>query len=317
MKKRSITYYLLILLPALLSATGGYAQTAVEAKVDARQIMVGDQLRLFIEAKPAKGERLVWAAFPDTFNNLEIVEKGKIDTLQDNGLTTYKQRLLITGWDSGMFTIPVFTFTSVPQGAQPYTITTDSFAVMVQTVPVDTTQPFKPIVDIMSVKMSWRDYIWYIVGGIIAIALIVFLVYYFRKNKKTAIPVPSTPKYVETPYEKALRLLNELEQKQLWQQGNIKEYYTELTDVLREFIEERFRTQAMELTTDELLVVVRKHKDMMRHHDALRTVLQTADMAKFAKAEPLPQEHVDSMELTRQFVQATVPVVVTENPAKP
>lgn len=313
MRNSNRTYYIITLLLAMLPVVNAVAQSAVTAKIDARQITVGDQVRLFIEAKPAKNERLIWAVMPDTFNNLEIVEKGKIDTVQQDGLTLYKQRLLITGWDSGMFTIPSFTFTSVPQNGQAYTIVTDSFALIVNTVAVDTTQAFKPIADIIAVKMTWRDYIWYIIGAVVAIVLICFIVYYFRKNKKTAIPVAAPPVYVETVNEKAIRLLNELEQKQLWQQGQVKDYYTELTDILRNYIEERFRTQAMELTTDELLAIVRKHKEMMRHHEALRTILQTADMAKFAKAEPLPQEHVDAMELTRQFVQKTPPAVVTEN----
>lgn len=312
MKSKFSTYILIVLL-VVSSAFRLAAQTTVDVKLDTRQVTIGDQARLFIEAKPAKGEKLVWAVMPDTFNSLEIVEKGKIDTLQENGITTYKQRLLVTGWDSGMFTIPAFTFTSVPASGQPYNVFTDSFALMVQTVSVDTTQPFKPIADIIAVKLTWRDYIWYIVGGIVAIALIAFLIYYFRKNKKNVAPVVEPPAYVETANEKALRLLNELEQKQLWQQGQIKQYYTELTDILRMYVEERFRTQAMELTTDELLAVVRKHKEMMRHHETLRTILQTADMAKFAKAEPTPQEHVDAMELTKQFVQNTPQVVVTEN----
>lgn len=316
MRKNNRTYYILITLLALLPALRSAAQPSISSKIDTRQVTVGDQVRLFIEATPAKNERLIWATFPDTFNSLEIVEKGKIDTVKQGEIITYKQRLLITGWDSGMFTIPAFAFTSVPQGAQPYTIHTDSFALIVQTVAVDTTQAFKPIADIIAVKMSWRDYIWYIVGALVAIALTVFLINYFRKNKKVAAPAPPPPAYVETVNEKALRLLNELEQKQLWQNGQIKEYYSELTDVLRNYIEERFRTQALELTTDEMLAVVRKHKEMMRHHDALRTILQTADMAKFARAEPLPQEHVDTMELTRQFVKETPVVVITENTTK-
>jgi len=313
MKKINSTYRVLIFILALLPGVQAMAQPQVSAKVDARQITVGDQVRMFIEAKPDKNERLIWAAIPDTFNNLEVVEKGKIDTTTTDGITTYKQRLLITGWDSGMFTIPAFEFTSAPKTGQPYNVTTDSFAIIVQTVPVDTTQPFRPIVDIMEVKTTWRDYIWYILGGLLAIGLIAFVIYYFRKNKKTDIPKQAPPKYVETPNEKALRMLAELEQKQLWQNDHVKQYYTELTDILRIYIEERFNTSAMELTSDELLLVIRKHKEMMRHHEALSTVLRTADMAKFAKAQPLPQEHTDAFDFTQQFVKDTKPAVVTEN----
>lgn len=310
MRVNKATYQIVFILLALLQASNALAQPEITAKIDARKLVVGDQLRYFIEAKPDKNERLIWAVIPDTFNNLEVVEKGKIDTLNKDGITTYKQRLLITGWDSGMFVIPAFEFTSAPTQGNPYKVATDSFTIMVQTVPVDTTQPFKPIADILEVKTTWRDYIWYV---LLAIGLIVFLIYYFRKNKATKAPVAAPPKHVETPNEKALRMLGELEQKELWQNDHVKQYYTELTDILRVYITERFRTPTMELTTDELLLVARRNKDMTRHIEALSTILQTADMAKFAKAQPLPQEHVDAFELTKQFVQATRPVV-TQNP---
>lgn len=307
MQKQNITYRLTIVLIALFVCLNSYAQPEISAKIDARQITIGDQIRYFIEVKPEKGEQLVWAPIPDTFNNLEVVEKGKIDTLTQNGTTIYKQKLLITGWDSGMYAIPAFEFTSVPKNGAPYKISTDSFTLLVQTIPVDTTKAFKPIADIVAVKTTWKDYIWYILGGLLAIGLIIFIIYYFRKNKANKAPVVAPPKHVESPHEKAMRLLNELEQKELWQQDKEKQYYTELTDILREYIEERFNTSAMELTSDELLSVVRKNKDMMRHYDALAMVLSTADMAKFAKAKPLPQEHTEAFEHTKQFVISTKP----------
>ncbi len=316
MNRIKSTYYFLLAILALMPCGVAFAQPEIKTQIDARQIVVGDQLRLFIEAKADKDEKLVWATIPDTFNSLEVVEKGKIDTSTQNGTTIYKQRLLITGWDSGMFVIPSFTFTSVPNGGNPYTIGSDSFTIMVQTVPVDTTKPFKPIVDIMEVKTTWRDYIWYILGGLLALGLIAFIIYYFRKNKGMKPPPAQPVQHIETPNEKALRLLLELEQKQLWQRDQVKQYYTELTDILRTYIEERFKTPAMELTTDELLLVAKRHRDMLKHYEALAMILQTADMAKFAKAQPLPQEHTDAFDHTRQFVMATKPPVVTENQAK-
>ncbi len=316
MNRIKSTYHFLLVVVAMMPCLPSFAQPEIKAQIDARQIVVGDQLRMFIEAKTGKGERLVWATIPDTFNSLEVVEKGKIDTTKQNGTTIYKQRLLITGWDSGMFVIPAFTFTSVPQTGQPYNIVTDSFTLIVQTVPVDTTKPFKPIADIMEVKTTWRDYIWYIVGGLLALGLIAFVVYYFMRNKGVKVPPPPPIQHIETPGEKALRLLFELEQRQLWQRDQVKQYYTELTDILRVYIEERFNTPAMELTTDELLLVAKRHRDMLRHYEDLAMILQTADMAKFAKAQPLPQEHTDAFDNTKKFIEGTKPPVVTENPAK-
>lgn len=284
---------------------------SLKARTDAVQITVGDQVKFFIEAQhdPQKSS-IQWATIPDTFNTLEIVERGKIDTNTNGNLVIYKQRLLITGFDSGLFKIPAFAFTIVPKNGTPYTLHTDSFQILVQTVPVDTTQPFKGIKDIIVVKRSWQDYIWLIVGVVLLVALVAIVILYFRKNKKMEIVV--TPKKpVETPDARALRLFDELQQQQLWQSNRIKEYYVRLTDILRSYIEERFHTPAMELTTDELLQKARQHPEMRPQYDRLVTILSTADLAKFAKAQPLPQEHTIAMDLSKDFVIQTKPQTPT------
>lgn len=285
-------------------------EAQVRAKIDATQITVGDQARLFIEATHnAKQSRIEWQ-IPDSFGKLEVVEKGKIDTTKQGDLVTYKQRLLITGFDSGMFTVPPIVFPVIPNNGTAYTIQTDPFPLLVQTVAVDTTKPFKPIKGIMLIKNTWLDYLLYIIGAIVFIVLLVTVILYFIRNKKTKPPVVVPQGPVETLQEKTLRLLNELDQKQLWQKGAIKEYYIELTDILRNYIEVRFRTPALELTTDEILDSARRHKEMAKHTEMLGKILYTADLAKFAKAQPLPQEHIDTMEYAKRFIEATKPVIV-------
>lgn len=312
MKKNILTYHVLLLL--LLACSTAIAQDEkVGARIDAAQITVGDQARLFVEARhnPATS-KLQWAVIPDTFNGLEIVEKGKIDTIKNGSVVTYKQRLLITGFDSGMHTVPPFIFTILPASGTPLTLQTDSFPMLVQTVAVDTTKGFKDIKGIMQVKSTWLDYLGYIIGGFILIVLIVVVVIYFLRNKKTAMPVVVQQAPKETPNEKAIRLLNALEQQQLWQNNQPKEYHTQLVDTLRVYIEERFGVNVMELTSDEILQKVALNKEMTAHRMLLSNIFYIADLAKFAKAQPTPQEHMSAMDYAKQFVEATKPVVVVE-----
>ncbi len=313
MKKQALKNFGLLLLLFMAVCTV-QAQTTVNAKLDANHIMVGDQIRMFIEAQhnPKEG-RLQWAVLPDTFNKLEIVEKGKIDTVQNGNLVTYKQRLLVTGFDSGVFVIPQFTFPVIPDNGTPYTIQTDSFPVLVQTVAVDTTKPFRGIKEIMQVKSTWLDYIWYIIGGLLFIGLALFVFFYFIRNKKTAAPPPPPAVPVKTLQEQALEMLAKLEQKQLWQNGQVKEYYSELTDIVRSYIEARYDVPTLELTTDEILDNVQRHGELSRHKELLASILYPADLAKFAKAEPLPHEHAAAMEHAIQFINVTKPVI-TETP---
>jgi hypothetical protein len=298
-----------------LSAVGvslAQGDARVTARMDATQVTVGDQARMFIEVqnKPSAG-RLQWATIPDSFNNLEIVEKGKIDTLTNGDVVTYKQRLLITGFDSGLFKIPAFVFSVIPNQGTSYTIQTDSFGLLVQTVAVDTTKGFKGIKGVMYVKYNWLDYIWYIVAGIVLLALVIGLTIYFVKKRKNR-PVPQGP--VESLQEYTLRMLGELDSKQLWQKKQVKEYYVQLTDIVRNYIEQRFNTQAMEITTDELLDKVQLHRELLQYYGILADILHTADLAKFAKAQPLQQEHTEAMAKAKQFVDTSRPVIITEPP---
>lgn len=299
----------------LTAATASAQQSTVTAKLDASKITVGDQARVFIEViHSSKSGKLQWAAIPDTFNNLEVVEKGKIDTTTQGSMLVLRQRLLVTGFDSGMFVIPRFQFSVIPNGGQAYLIQTDSLLLLVQTVAVDTTKGFVGIKGIMEVKSSWTDYLVWIIGGMLLAALAVFVTWYFVKNKKVPAPVIEPKGPVETLQERYTRLLNELDARKLWHNGtadSIKLYYTELTDLVRVYIEERFQTAVLELTTDEILYKVRTHKEMNSQHDILASILYTADLAKFARAQPTPAEHMQALENAKQFVNNTKPVVTT------
>lgn len=283
-----------------------HAQTTVNTQYDAKQIMVGDQLRMFITVNKDANDQLQWASIPDTFNSLEVVERGKIDTIKGDGNTIkYKQKLLITGFDSGAFTIPQFQFAVKPASGDTRILTTDSLSLLVQTVAVDTTKPFKEIKEIREPKYTWLDYKEYIFGGGAALLVIALIIAYILMRKKKGPIIPKKPN--ETPYERAMRLLAELEAQQLWQNDKVKEYYVELTDILRNYIEEQFDMAALELTSDELLASMRQERILKVNRKLIKPVLQTADLAKFAKAKPLPQEHIDAMENTKAFVIATQP----------
>lgn len=289
----------------------GQGDARVGARIDARQITVGDQARIFLEAQcNTATTRLQWTTIPDTFNHLEIVERGKIDTSLQGNVTTYRQRLLVTGFDSGVFKIPAFVFPVIPNSGTPYTIQTDSFMLLVQTVPVDTTKAFKPIKNIIFVSTTWKDYLVYILGSIVFLLLVGFVVVYFIRNKRAQGAKPKGP--AESLQDYTLRLLSDLNVRQLWQKKQVKQYYVELTDILRNYIEHRFQTQVLELTTDEILAKAQAMPDMQPYHDQLAYILQMADLAKFAKAEPLPQEHTEAMEQARRFVDSSRPVIVAE-----
>lgn len=140
----------------------------------------------------------------------------------------------------------------------------------------------------------------------LALFLICVIAYIVKRirAKKSLIPFkkeePKLP-----PHEQAIKELDEIKQQKLWQQGRSKEYYTLITDTLRKYIEDRFGISAMEMTSGEILDLIRKNSEAQSVYDNLRQILQLADFVKFAKMNPLPDENDLSMMNAYLFVNQT------------
>lgn len=285
----------------LTSPTLSFAQKPISVHTTPRKILIGDQINLWLEYQQAgsKLPTIQWVKLPDSLNGMVWVEKGKTDTIQTKDSIILKQKLVLTSFDSGSYYIP-----SLPYSVSGKSFRTDSLLVQVQSLNVDTTKAFKPIKGVRDLPISWLDYWKQFLLGIAILALFVFLIIYFirkRRNKKAESPkVPP-----EKAHERALRLLAELEKRQLWQSGEIKAYYDNLSQIIREYLENRFHMSALEKTTDELLRTTHKMADLKPFRKQLRMILQTADLAKFARANPLPEEHEACIKAVEEIVIKT------------
>jgi len=303
--------YFLFLFPALLAAGTALAQPTAHVYLETDHITIGQQVNLVLEVRTAANGQVGWMTFPDTLKTIEIVDAGKIDTIKQRDSILYRQKLLITSFDAGKATIPALAFTITGTGPAD-TILSKPAVLNVSTVAVDTTQPFKPIKDIELVEASsgYTQFVdnlknnWKLYTGILLLAgLIISAIIYFLKNKKTKAPENKLPP--EKPHEKAQRLLNELVAAKLWEQGRIKEYYSALSDIIRNYLEERYGVAAMEQTTDELLVLAKNNREVKKVRQELKKILRTADLAKFAKANPLPEEHISCMDAAYEVIKRT------------
>lgn len=280
-----------------------YAQgVRVKAIVDTSKIIIGDAMQLTVSAEydPTKFQ-VQLPSIPDTFNHFEIIEKAKIDTSEGRDLRVLSKKIMVSNYDSGIWIIPKFSFEVKPlQGATPFTLFSDSMSIYVNTVAVDTAKPFKPIFGIREAKMPLQQIIMYIVGGIALVAIVLFLLYYIiKKNREKNKQKPVEPEVILLPHEKALRAFDALELKKLWQQGQEKEYHTELTDIIRLYLEEQFSMDCFEKTSSEIISQVKRIKALSTSRQQLRQLFETADMVKFAKSKPTAEQHIDSAELAR------------------
>lgn len=296
----------LLVAASLLQAQAQTPQ--VSAKIDSPDILIGQRFHLTLEVQSHPGDAQVsWTVIPDTFNHIQVLQRDKMDTLTQARETIFSQKITLTSFDSGLWKIPGFLFRVIQKNDSPAVYTsTDSLFVSVNTVPVDTTQPFKPIKAIRNVPFDIRDYLLYILIGLGAAILAVILVLYLVKRKKPQKPPPPPPPR-EKPYDTALKALEKLESEKLWQQDQVKLYYVLLTDILRTYLEDQFGITAPEQTTDELMLSIKKVTVVSQQKDQLESILNTADLVKFAKMQPVASDHEDCMKKALEILEWTRP----------
>lgn len=299
----------LILFAILGYGLGSQAQVQVSARTDTNRIRIGEQVKLILSATvPDKGAgNVVFPQLPDSFTHWEVVSRTGFDTSAANGNKVLQQTLVLTSFDSGSWNLPALKFDVLSNGAVTDSAFTDSLLIDVGTVEVDTTKAFKPIKAVRSVPWSFWDYWLYFAIGISVILIGIGLFVYFRSRPKKEVLKPTAP--AVPPYEVALLALRQLKEEKLWQQGDVKQYYTRITDILRAYFEQQFNIPALEQTSEELLQHIKPVTILNQQRDRLRDLLTIADLAKFAKLTPTPEEHERALSQAFEIVEWTKPAV--------
>ncbi|MGZ3873043.1 MAG: BatD family protein [Mucilaginibacter sp.] len=302
-------FYNFLVLTLVLScfALNAAAQTTtVEATLDQPTIRIGDQTRLhLIVHQPAK-EKVNFPKLGDTISAKLQIVNSKTDTVFDQNnrnSITVTQSYTLTSFDQGTYTIPSYAF-----GSAGGVLKSNELTLMVQTVQVDTTKAIYDIKQPLAVSytfLDWlRDHWGWVVLALVAILAVIGLIWYFKKRPKVEIQVkeikPEVPAYVI-----ALEKLHQLRDKKLWQQDAVKEYHSELSDIIREYLEKRYVIKTHEKTTDEIFASLKYMDIANEYRSKLSQVLVLADLVKFAKEKPLPVDNELSMENALSFVQKT------------
>lgn len=276
--------YLLIL---LLSTAVFAQQKQVVTSIDTIKNKIGAEFKLAIKTTVDTSSKVI---FPNlkNFGALEVIQSYPIDTVKMDGRYELIKKYGLTQFDSGRYVVPSI---KIFINSKPFF--TDSLLVEVANVQVDTLkQKMFDIKDIAPADNPIGD--WW--KHLLIIALIVgagaFIYWFIKKRQEKKI----LEEIYRTPIEKATSLLDTLEKKELWQKGEVKAYYSELTDIARNYIEEAIEIPAMESTTSELIQGLRaasvKKKMTLSQEiiENLERVLKQADLVKFAKSKPLDFE---------------------------
>ena len=287
-------------------------EISVKATLEPNEILIGQQSTYKLELIQPATEKVSWPQFSDTLaTNVQILEKLKTDTAKiSDGRISISTEYLVSSYDSGFYYVPEFLFETATEK-----VTSNPVGLTVNTVQVnEQTDDINAEKNIMFAPFSWIELArWSGIGlaAVLIIAIIVLLLMRFVFNKKVTI-LPETPEVVLPAHVVALQKLEQIKTEKIWQQGQIKQFYTDITDVIREYLSGAYGINAMEMTTDEIVALVKKNKDLDEIRLVLKDMLELSDLVKFAKFVPLENENEKAVLDAFMIVEKTTKEEETE-----
>ncbi|GHS86403.1 hypothetical protein FACS1894201_07210 [Bacteroidia bacterium] len=302
----------LLLLSMLPVAT--YSQTGLAtAATDSTHYIIGDYINLHLSIEADARYTVYFPVLSDSLDAvIELINKGNIDTVTEGHIKRYKRTLTFAIYQPGIFNIPGMPFwLQLPGDTNTVQILTNGLELQIDAPEVNTELDIYDIKSIWNYPITFREVMSYAQWFFYVLALSVIVWYIYRKWKRHEPLFTVTPKPVIPPHIEALERLKNLQLSQLWQTDRVKEYYSELTDILRTYVEKALYIQAVEMTSDEIIDAIRQtplEYDKEQLLFILREVLSVADLVKFAKLLPLMDEHDRCFKYVRQFVEQTIPI---------
>lgn len=299
----------------LLLALGFHTLNAqtIEVKVDADTILIGDFFTLEVAVKNITSEKVFFPNFTDSLSIFEIIESYPEDSIA-NGVS---KKWLLTKYEPGAYSVNGFSVLVQRENSKVDTLTSfEAIEIVVNTVPVDTSMAFKPIKGPKSIPYPIKEviakYLPYALG-ILALIIAIILFVWYRKKKQNAVTKVKTPL---DAHGEALEKLKQIEKQKLWQNEQTKEYYLAISETVRTYLEDRFKVNALESTTDEILETIPNVQAVKSLNNKLKDLLQQCDLAKYAKFKPSAEENNRLMKSAQDFVLHTKPKPVSDETKK-
>ena len=298
-------YYVALSVFLLFFYQIGFSQSNIATTLDKPAILIGDHAILSIVVTyPAGGsvEDIDYSVL-DELENFEVLNAEQQEKEGDNGSQQTLINLSFTCWEAGTYDIPPIPISLKDQTGKLQQSQSTAASIQVATIPVEQDSvKLMPIKGIIDEPLNMRDLVPYLIGLLLLLGI--GIAAYFMLRKKDKIPVLPPPTLLSA-HDFSMKQLQQLESDKLWQKGAIKQYHSRLTHILREYLYYRYDINALEQTTDEISVALKEKQLIPSLLDQLEPLLQTADLVKFAKAEPPATFHTEAMEQVKAFVQET------------
>lgn len=298
------------------------ANISITARLDSINLLMGNKTTLRLEVVEKKGDKGRLSIFQEIDrsrgfatvcgDSVELDTDYSVDTTElGSGKIQLNYAIPVQCFDSGTYTLPKFVYYVGKDSAVSNSLTFNVYPVNITVE--DPIAGYSPVLEPDGKKFydflpDWLLDFWWI-WLIIFLAVVAFM-WGMRNYKNKGIPF-IVPKVLPKPWEIAINSLQRLKTRKLWEQGMEKEYFTELTDILREYLFARFEINAMEMTSRQIMEKIQE-SDLRDKKDYVKQILNVADFVKFAKVRPLPADSIAAYENALKFVEETIPEVKVE-----
>ena len=269
---------------------------AVQVSADTLQIRIGEPITLTLSV--GKDSSVRFPSVPDSIGEVRVIDSTAVDTLPD----LYRQKWVVTAYDPGQYKIDSLAFV---RGRD--TVYTQPIDFQVYDVAVDANaQKMYDIKPIYGAPYTFREFLPWLLGGIILALVVVGLIWFIRSRKRKR---EGQTRVVWPPHVEALKRLKSLDDKPYLKQGKYKLYYSELTEILRGYFERRYQFSALESTSDEILAHLKRESDFSNElYRSLARFLRESDLVKFAKLIPQHANGAQYRKEVERMVHETTPV---------
>lgn len=295
------------LLFIILSAAALNAQTiSVSTSTDTTDYKVGDYIKYTLELRYDKNVKISLPSVKDSIKNLEFIQALEPKKNEVNDKIIEQHTFVFSKYDSSQVEIPSYNIYYSENGdsAKKY-LTVNPITIVVKTLQVNQQEDIRDVKEPVKLPLDWL-LISLIILGILILAAVGYLLYRYYRKKKLGKEI-LVPQVIIPPHEIALSELKELEAKKLWQNGNVKDYHSEITEIIRRYFEGRFNFRALEQTSAEILACLSYLDEGKAIVKISEDFFNNADLVKFAKFQPMPNVNDEMMKQAYRIVNDTIP----------
>ena len=317
MVKRAALIFLLFLNTAILAQ-----DIRVKASTDTTTYKVGDYINYTLRIEYDKTIGIIPPLIKDSLKVADIIKLDTAVTTEENGRMVTVIKAVLSKYDSAVVNIPsmAIKYRTLKSPGEKLSVNDSTLktilsypvTVFVHTLQVNPQAEIKDVKDPVKVPLNWLLILMWVAIASVLIGTGIMLWLRYKKNKAGKVVAP--PKIILPAHVEALAALTELDKKQLWQKGMVKEYHSEITEIIRAYFERKFDLRALELTTTEVNLQLREKPGAADIIDITNAFLNNADLVKFAKFKPENSVNEEMMKQALEIVNRTADQITEEVP---